>query len=152
MILNHLWGLYAHPKNEWHSLDTQPENISHTLAHLLLVALIPAVCCYYATVFVGWQIGTGDPLHLTSDSALTMALAMYGALLAGVFALATLALWMAHTFGAEPQFHQTLELATYAATPLMMVGFAAQRGLLPVGLDAIEAGGGSLRCCVGEIF
>ena len=56
------------------------------LAHLLLVALIPAVCCYYATVFVGWQIGTGDPLHLTSDSALTMALAMYGALLAGVFA------------------------------------------------------------------
>ena len=40
MILNHLWGLYAHPKNEWHSLDTQPENISHTLAHLLLVALI----------------------------------------------------------------------------------------------------------------
>ena len=29
---------------------------------------------------------------------------------------------------------------------------AAGFGLRTVELDAIEAGGGSLRCCVGEIF
>lgn len=149
MILNHLWGLYAHPRSEWRRLDAQPETLSHTLAHLLLVALIPAVCSYYATVFIGWQIGTGDPLRLTSDSALMMAIAMYGALISGVFALAALALWMARTFGAEPRFQHTLELATYAATPLMMVGFAA---LYPVLWFCTLAGIGGLAYSVYLLY
>jgi hypothetical protein len=57
-----------------------------------------------------------------------MSVAMYIALIGGVFALALLAHWMAHTFGAEPTSTQTLELAAYTSTPLFMVGFA---GLYP---------------------
>lgn len=129
MILDHLWGLYAHPKNEWQQIDGHPETLGHTLAHVLFIALIPALCCYYATVFIGWEIGAGDPIKLTERSAMAMASSMYVALVSGVFALAWLALWMARTFGAEPSYNQTFELAAYAATPLMMVGFAA---LFPV--------------------
>ena len=50
---------------------------------------------------------------------------MYGGLVAGVLALAYLVQWMAKTFDAEPNFTQSLELAAYTATPILMVGLTA---------------------------
>jgi hypothetical protein len=125
MILNHLWGLYAHPKEEWQTIDARHESLKFSLIHILLVALIPSVCAYFSAVHIGWSIGVGDPISLTPDSAIKMAVAMYVALILGVFALAYLAHWMAHTFGSEPTYTQTLELASYTSTPLFMVGIAA---------------------------
>jgi hypothetical protein len=125
MILNHLWGLYAHPKQEWQSIDARHESLKFSLIHILLVALVPSVCAYFSAVHIGWSIGAGDPIRLTADSAVKMATAMYVALILGVFALAYLAHWMAHTFGSEPTYTQTLELASYTSTPLFMVGIAA---------------------------
>jgi hypothetical protein len=80
---------------------------------------------YYSSVHLGWSIGSGEAVFLTHDSALLIAIAMYFALIAGVFALAYLAHWMAVTFGAKPTFTQTLELAAYTATPVFMSSFAA---------------------------
>lgn len=125
MILNHLWGLYAHPKEEWQTIDARHESLKFSLIHILLVALIPSVCAYFSAVHIGWSIGVGEPISLTPDSAIKMAVAMYVALILGVFALAYLAHWMAHTFGSEPNYTQTLELASYTSTPLFMVGIAA---------------------------
>jgi len=125
MILNHLWGLYAHPKEEWHTIDNRHESLKYSLTHILLVALIPSICAYFSAVNIGWSIGVGDPIRLTSDSAAMLAVAMYVALIVGVFALAYLAHWMAHTFGSEPTYTQTLELASYTSTPLFMVGLAS---------------------------
>ncbi len=125
MILNHLWGLYAHPKEEWQTIDARHESLKFSLIHILLVALIPSVCAYFSAVHIGWSIGVGEPISLTPDSAIKMAVAMYVALILGVFALAYLAHWMAHTFGSEPTYTQTLELASYTSTPLFMVGIAA---------------------------
>lgn len=128
MILNHLWGLYAHPKEEWHTIDARHESFRYSLIHILLIALIPSVCAYYSAVHLGWSIGVGNRIMLTPDSALLLSIAMYVALVAGVFALAVLAHWMARTFGSAPSYTQTLELAAYTSTPLFMVGFA---GLYP---------------------
>ena len=50
---------------------------------------------------------------------------MYVALIAGVFALAYLAHWMAVTFGADPSHTQTIELAAYTSTPVFMSSLAA---------------------------
>ncbi|KGK00971.1 Yip1 family protein [Thalassotalea sp. ND16A] len=125
MILNHIWGLYAHPKEEWNDIDTRHESMMYGLTHVLLVALIPSICGYYAAAHIGWSIGAGDPVKITEGSALTLAAGMYGAIIAGVFALAYLIQWMAKTFDANPSFTQALELASYAATPVLMVGLAA---------------------------
>lgn len=125
MILNHLWGLYAHPKEEWHTIDNRHESLKYSLTHILLVSLIPSVCAYFSAVNIGWSIGVGEPIRLTTESASMLAVAMYFALIIGVFALAYLAHWMAHTFGSEPTYTQTLELASYTSTPLFMVGLAA---------------------------
>ncbi|GAA0352716.1 Yip1 family protein [Bowmanella denitrificans] len=125
MILNHLWGLYAHPKEEWQTIEERHESLSYSMTHILIVALIPAITGYYAAAHLGWSIGVGDVIKLTQQSAMMMSIGMYLALVAGVFGLAYLVHWMAKTFDANPSFTQSLELAAYTATPLFMVGFAA---------------------------
>ncbi|WP_018691807.1 Yip1 family protein [Algicola sagamiensis] len=126
MILNHLWGLYAHPKEEWHTIDARHESFKYSMSHILIIALIPSLCGYYSAAHIGWQLtDTSEVITLPATNAAWLAVAMYFALIVGVFMLAYLAYWMAHTFGAEPTFTQTLELAAYTATPIFMSGFAA---------------------------
>ena len=129
MILNHIWGLYAHPKDEWQTIEKRHESLMYSMMHILIVALIPAICGYYAAAHIGWTIGVGDPIKISQSSAQLMAVAMYCALVLGVFALAYLIQWMAKTFDSKPSFVQSLELAAYTATPMLMVGVAA---LFPV--------------------
>lgn len=125
MILNHLWGLYAHPKDEWHTIDNRHESLFYSLSHILLIALVPSVMGYISAVYIGWQVGVKEPAFLTPSSALILSSAMYVALIAGVFALAYLAHWMAVTFGAKPTYTQTLELSAYTATPIFMSAVSA---------------------------
>jgi len=125
MILNHIWGLYAHPKDEWQTIEKRHESLMYSLIHVLVVALIPAICSYYAAAHIGWTIGVGDPIKISQSSAQLMAVSMYVALVLGVFALAFLIQWMAKTFDSSPNYVQSLELAAYTATPMLMVGIAA---------------------------
>ncbi|MGL1958117.1 MAG: YIP1 family protein [Colwellia sp.] len=129
MILNHIWGLYAHPKDEWQTIEKRHESLMYSLMHILTVALIPAICGYYAAAHIGWTIGAGDPIKITESSAQIMGLAMYLGIVFGVFALAYLIQWMAKTFDSSPNFIQSLELAAYTSTPMLMIGIAA---LFPV--------------------
>ena len=125
MILNHLWGLYAHPKEEWHSIDERHESYFYSLSHIAIISLIPALTCYYASAHLGWSIGVGELIKLTKESAMVMSVGMYFGLMAGVVALAIMIHELAKTFDADPTYTQSLELAAYTATPLFMVGFSA---------------------------
>lgn len=125
MILNHIWGLYAHPKEEWQTIEKRHESLMYSFVHILTIAFIPAICSYFAAAHIGWTIGAGDAIKISESSALAMSVAMYSGLVAGVFALAYLIQWMAKTFDATPDFTQSLELAAYTATPLLMVGLTA---------------------------
>ena len=125
MILNHIWGLYAHPREEWQTIEKRHESLMYSLVHILTVALIPAICSYFATAHIGWSIGTGNVIKIAESSAIFMSVAMYGGLIVGVFALAYLIQWMAVTFDSKPDFTQSLELAAYTATPILMSGVGA---------------------------
>lgn len=129
MILNHIWGLYTHPKEEWQTIEKRHESLSYSLAHILMVALIPSICLYYAAAHIGWSIGTEELIKIPESSAIIMSIGIYAALVIGVFFLAYLIQWMAKTFDSKPNFTQSLELAAYTATPLLMVGITA---LFPV--------------------
>jgi len=124
MILNHIWGLYAHPKHEWETIEKRHESLMYSMIHILVVSLIPTICGYYAAAHIGWTIGVGDPIKISQGGAQLMAGALYFALVFGVLALAYLIQWMAKTFDATPSFIQSLELAAYTSTPMLMVGIA----------------------------
>ncbi|MGQ4276329.1 Yip1 family protein [Pseudidiomarina sp. E22-M8] len=125
MILNHIWGLYAHPREEWKSIDERHESMTFALSHILIIALIPCVAAYYASAELGWSIGARQATYLTQSSAITLSVAMYLGIIVAAFALAYLIHWMAKTFGAAPTFTQSMELAAYTATPAIMSGVAA---------------------------
>ncbi len=125
MILSHIWGIYTHPKQEWKKIAERHESLVNSIAHTIFIALIPAVCSYYASVHLGWDIGTANPLFLTSDSALAISILMFCGLVGGVIALGLMAHWMAHNFGASPSHVQSIEVSAYTATPIYMVGLAA---------------------------
>ena len=128
MILNHLWGIYTHPREEWKTIDRKHENYFFALSHIAIIALIPSLVSYYASAHLGWSIGAGDPIKLTQESAMVMSVGMYFGLMAGVVAVAIMIHELAKSFQATPTYTQSLELAAYTATPLFMVGFA---GLYP---------------------
>ncbi len=104
MILNHLIGIYTHPKEEWQTIDTKHETYFYALTHIAFISLIPSLVAYYSSAHTGWSIGAGDIIRLSENTAIMMGIGMYFGLIAGVVALA------------------------YTATPLFMVGFA---GLYP---------------------
>ncbi|WP_137166539.1 Yip1 family protein [Salinimonas lutimaris] len=128
MILNHLLGIYTHPREEWQSIDRKHETYFYALSHIMVMALIPALVTFYSGTQLGWSIGAGDVIRLTQNSAMILAIGMYFGVVAGVVALAILIHELANIFSAEPTYTQSLELAAYTATPLLMVGFA---GLYP---------------------
>lgn len=128
MILNHLWGIYTHPREEWKDIDEKHESYVYALSHIAIIALIPAIVCYYASAHLGWSIGVGETIRLTQQTAMMFSIGMYFGLVAGVVALAIMMHELAKSFDAEPTYTQSLELAAYTATPLFMVGFA---GLYP---------------------
>lgn len=125
MILNHIWGLYAHPVEEWKTIDKRHESLRFSLSHILIVALMPCAFAYYASAHLGWSIGARESIYLTQGSALMLAGIMYIGLIGCVLALSYIIHWMAKTFGASPTFTQSLELTAYTATPVLMSGIAA---------------------------
>ncbi|MCU7555922.1 YIP1 family protein [Alteromonas sp. ASW11-19] len=140
MILNHLVGIYTHPKEEWQNIDRQHENYFYALSHIAVIALIPALIAYYSAAHLGWSIGAGDLIRLTQESALGMAIGMYVGLVAGVIGLAVLIHQLANAFDASPTHTQSLELAAYTATPLFMAGFGGLYPELWFVMTAILAG------------
>ena len=111
MILNHLWGLYTHPKEEWHVIDERNESYFYSLSHIAIISLIPVLMSYYSAAHLGWSIGVGDIIKLTSNSARLMSIGMYFGLMTGVIALAILIHELAKAFDATPTYTQSLELA-----------------------------------------
>ncbi|AJQ95266.1 Yip1 family protein [Gynuella sunshinyii] len=133
MILNHLWGLFSHPDQEWESIRSEPNTLSrHYLAHTIILATIPAVCGYLGATHIGWTIGKDDTIYrLTSESALQLCILFYFAMIAGVFILGKFIDFLSITYQSEQDDHtpRGLALASYTSTPLFMVGLIA---LFPV--------------------
>lgn len=123
MILNHVWGLLAHPHTEWEAIKEERCTVSKCYcSHVLVLAAIPAIAWFIGTTQVGWQIGSREAIKLTVDSALPIAILSYLVMLVGVFSLGKAIHWMGQTYGSKQTLPQAIALAAYTATPLWLVG------------------------------
>ena len=135
MVLNHVWGLLSHPKQEWEVIQSEPCTIGTCyLRHVLVLAAMPAVSGFIGTTQVGWHIAGGETVKLTLVNALMMSVAFYLTMLVAVFIMGKLIHWMARTYGTEPSLENCVVLAAYAATPLFLVGVMALYPLLWVNM------------------
>jgi hypothetical protein len=142
MILNHVWGLFAHPHVEWEAIKEERCTVSKCYcSHVLVLAAIPVVAWFIGTTQVGWQLGSRETIKLTVDSALPIAFLSYLVMLVGVFSLGKAIHWMGQTYGSKQTLPQAIALAAYTATPLWLVGIMLVYPLLwfnlLVGLPAL---------------
>lgn len=123
MFLSHVWGMFAHPEQEWKAI--RKENCTVTrcyCSHVLVLALIPAIAGYIGTTQVGWQVGARETVRLTTESGLSIAALFYLTMLVAVFTIGKLIHWMGQTYGASQPLPQCIALAAYTATPLFLIG------------------------------
>ena len=135
--MQHVWGLLAHPENEWKAIRKEGCPIgSCYILHVMLLAAIPPVCGYFGTTLIGWQIGAREAVKLIPQNALTIAILYYLVMLVGVLTLAALIHWMGQTYGARKPFSHSVALAGYTATPLFLIGVMQLYPLLWLNLIA----------------
>ena len=123
MFIQHIIGLFTDPTREWEKIREQYQQGSGSpVVHVLVLALIPAISGYIGTTQVGWRIGVGDPIRITAESALSIAIIYYIALLVGIFSVG----WVIHLLGKAYEVLKPLPLcialAAYTATPLFLIG------------------------------
>lgn len=127
MILNHVWGIFTHPDDEWATIRSEPNTIGrHYLTHALILAAIPAICGFIGATQVGWTVGSDDTVQkLTSESALMLCLLFYGAMIVGVVILGKFIDFLSETFQEDDHTPRGIALATYTTTPLFICGLIA---------------------------
>jgi hypothetical protein len=121
--MKHIIGLFKDPVQQWHKIrEVHSGQNSYYAPHVFLLAAIPAISGYIGTAYIGWQIGAGDPIKLTSETAIVIAIVYYLVLLLGVFTIG----WVIHMMGKAYDVTKPLPLcvalAAYSATPLFLIG------------------------------
>ncbi len=125
-MINHVWGLFAHPGQEWQEITGEEREVGHLhLGEVLVLAAIPAISAFIGTTQIGWSIGGGEAVKLTESSALQLTLLSYLAMLCGVAVMGAFIHWMSRTYDANPTLVQCIVFAAYTATPLFVGGLAA---------------------------
>jgi MFS family permease len=123
MFIQHIIGLFTNPAVEWEKIrDQQKSGGGSGVGFVFILAAIPAIAGYIGTTQVGWRIGVGDPIRITGESAISIAIIYYLALIIGVFSIG----WVIHLMGKAYEVIKPLPLcialAAYTATPLFLIG------------------------------
>ncbi len=122
MFIQHTVGLFTDPTSEWEKIRERYKSGSGGVGHIFILAAIPAIAGYIGTTQVGWRIGVGDPVKITGDSAIMIAVIFYMAMIVGTFTIG----WVIHRLGKAYELEKPLPLcialAAYTATPLFLIG------------------------------
>jgi hypothetical protein len=121
-----LYTLLTRPDRAWTAIRQDEErNSANYLPYLLLFSLLPAVCLFIGTHWVGWSLVDEERIRLEVASALQLSGLLYLATLIGVFIMGYFLRYMSRTFEARPTFNQCIGFIAYACTPFFLAGIAA---------------------------
>lgn len=115
--------LFTNPEFAWKDIREQEQaHPRHYLGHLLLLALIPAVCLFVGVTWTGWSLAENETVRLNSASALQLCVLLYLTIVAGIVLMGLFIRWMSRTFDARPSVNQCIGFAAYTATPYFLAG------------------------------
>ena len=126
-MLQHTLGVFLNPDREWRKIREERHSFLRVfMVHTPLLALIPVIAAYFGVTQVGWSIGNGGVVKLTSESALWLSGGAYLALLLAVYILGEYINWMSRSFGVADDVNQRhyagTALAVYSSAPMMLAG------------------------------
>ncbi|MGQ7958860.1 Yip1 family protein [Pseudomonas sp. SP16.1] len=121
-----LYTLLTRPDRAWTAIRRDEErNSCNYLPYLLLFNLLPAVCLFIGTHWVGWSLVERERVRLDLVSALQLSVLLYLTILIGVFIMGYFLRYMSRTFEARPTFNQCIGFIAYTCTPFFLAGIAA---------------------------
>lgn len=125
------FNVLYNPAKAWEQL--REENFSVKQAYIRMViwmALLPPVSAFIGAVYSGWRIGYEEPVKLTWQSALTISIAAYLAILVGLYIFARLVHWMAQTYDSNATVSDAFVLIAYSCMPLFLISITSAYPLL----------------------
>jgi hypothetical protein len=130
-MFDHAIGLLVRPGTQWRKVAELPSATMTTMIlYPCIMALLPAVAWYYGTTRIGWTVGDGDAIKLTTESALAIIILFYVTMVAAVAIIGYFIHWMADTYGAESSLAKGIVIAGFTATPLFLAGLTGFYPLL----------------------
>lgn len=143
MLVKHFSHIFYEPKQSLQDADREPANITDIVLHVAFLSLIPTICGYIATVYLGWDLGIGETFTMPQEQAIIVSIAAFFSFNIGVYGLGYAICWLAKTFDVESNPLHCTELAVFTSLPLFALGFVALYPVLyinvTVGLVAIAA-------------
>jgi hypothetical protein len=126
-LLQHAFGIMTRPSKEWVAVRKDQSSFAQVFfSHVPFLALIPSLAAFSGVTQVGWSIGGGETIKLSTVSAVSLCALTYVALLLGVFVLGEFINWMAKTYGVsgteQSRHHAGTALAVCVTTPLFLSG------------------------------
>ncbi len=121
--MKHIFGLMLRPNQEWERISQEQPSIPGVVAHILLLALIPAIAWFYGVTQIGWRVGAGEATRITVESTMIIIALFYLGMLAAITGVGLMIHWMSVTYGARSTPAKAISLAAYTATPLFLGGF-----------------------------
>ena len=134
MLARHFSHLLYEPKQSLEDADKTPAKPLEIIVYTALLALIPTICGYIATVNIGWDLGAGQPFTIAAHKAIYITIAAYVGFNVGVYAMGFGICWLAKTFDVTPNPVHCIELALFTSLPIFLAGFAALYPVLLVDL------------------
>ncbi|MFI2812429.1 MULTISPECIES: Yip1 family protein [Microbulbifer] len=129
-MLSYMFGMLVHPRQQWQQIGSLSEKgLRRHIPYAIVLALLPALAWFYGTTEIGWSVGGGEPVRVTSQSALSLVGAFYLAMVLGVIGVGYFIHWMAKTYGADTYPMKGMVIAGFTATPIFIAGLA---GFYPV--------------------
>ena len=127
MLLSHVWGLFAHPREEFQPIQKeQAERPKLYVLYILILTAIPPVAVYIGSTITGWRIGGGDITRMTTDSTLALSVLIYLGIVIEIYILGRTIDWMRDTYtDLCKRSLSGLALATYIVMPLLVFSVVA---------------------------
>lgn len=125
-MIPYFFTLMTRPDQAWTEIRKDEErNSSNYIVHLFLWTLLPAVCMFIGTRYVGWSLVEGERVWLDTRSALQLSALIYISIILGTFIMGAFLRWMSRTFEARPTYNQCVGFIAYVITPFFISGLGA---------------------------
>ncbi len=122
-MFKYLISILLSPKSTWDNVAKMPKDSAELgLIYTVILAIIPAAAFFYGTTQVGWTVGDGETIKLTTASAGRMIPLFYLAQICAVAGIGWFIHWMSETYGADSSLTKGIRIAGLTATPLFISG------------------------------
>jgi hypothetical protein len=122
-LLQRIRNILIEPRREWPLIASEPGGLRRVLRYVAILALIPAVCGYIGSSYVGTEVAAGR-FHDALPTGVIKAILSYLFSFAIVTLTALAADAIAPLFGAQRNFTNALKLTAYSYTPVWLIGVA----------------------------